>query len=470
MSKLLQAGLAHSVWLAIFLLGIKGFAQDFSRRPIVGEPFEYSFANVINYPKPTAKVSDFKGKLLILDFWNTACGSCIASWPKLLELQEKYDRQIQIVLVNSYQNEMTVRRVLTEQREREGVEMTLPMVCGDAGLENIFSYRGVPKVVWIDHEGRFKSFTNGTYLNDYFISAILKKKPLSMHQLPIRKGSPDDNLNYENSGLRNYWEAFFVNANGLASEYMPLVSQSVLTGKIDGLMPLWSLVRDDSVRHRTTVTFHGPISTFYEIAYNDINFQESNRRFDLERTYPNRQEWRAKDVRFLPFLPSGEVNYDFFYAYQLTVPSATPRPTIQRIIQLDLAKYFGLDARLEKRLKSCWVISVLDSALLKEKSCVQYPRESGIRPYTMRSFVRHLEYNVFRFGHPVVDETGIKGPISGFRIVEDPVLLAKELRACGLSFTLEEREFDVLVVTEPDGYVFPTHLGYAPLTKVEWTH
>lgn len=52
-----------------------------------------------NYEKSTAKISDFKGKLLILDFWNTTCTSCIAAMPEMERLQNKFNDKIQIILV-----------------------------------------------------------------------------------------------------------------------------------------------------------------------------------------------------------------------------------------------------------------------------------------------------------------------------------------------------------------------------------
>ena len=61
---------------------------------------DITFTNLINFHDKTARLSDFKGKLLILDFWNSKCSPCIASWPKLLELQKEYHEEIQIVLVN----------------------------------------------------------------------------------------------------------------------------------------------------------------------------------------------------------------------------------------------------------------------------------------------------------------------------------------------------------------------------------
>ena len=43
-----------------------------------------------NYHSPTAKLSDFKGKLLILDFWGTWCTPCVAALPELERLQNEW--------------------------------------------------------------------------------------------------------------------------------------------------------------------------------------------------------------------------------------------------------------------------------------------------------------------------------------------------------------------------------------------
>ena len=46
------------------------------------------------------KLSDFKGKVVILDFWATWCGPCIASFPHTQELAKKYKDQDVVVLAS----------------------------------------------------------------------------------------------------------------------------------------------------------------------------------------------------------------------------------------------------------------------------------------------------------------------------------------------------------------------------------
>lgn len=436
------------------------------QQPQVGKPFEYTFAGMVHYPTRTANVSDFKGKLLMLDFWNTGCASCVESWPKLLELQKKYDKQIQIVLVNAWQDEATVGKVIAARKQKTGVNMTLPMLCGDTVLDKMFPYPAVPKVVWIDQHGIYRSFTNGNYLNEHTIAAILNKEPLDMYQLAPTEPGKSANFNYENSKLKNYRDPFFVNGNGTESGFMPLVSQSVLTGRIDGLMrSLWK-VKKDTVRGFITVTFHGPIGSFYQVAYNDKNFLEDHVGTSLERLMSNRCEWNVMS----DLLPYNSDN-DFIYAYQLTMP-LTSRRRLQNMIKLDLNKYFGLEARIEKRPIKSWVLSVTDTALLRAKSGKEYAHDSAIRKFRSTSeLIRDLEYNVYaKSPYPILDETGFVGPIGGFRFNGDPFVFHKELQTCGLSFRLEERLIDMLVVDEPTDYVFPEDLKFNSARKVAWVY
>ncbi len=44
-------------------------------------------------------------KLLLLDFWATWCGPCIASFPHLEELQAKYTNEIQIIAISDEKTE-----------------------------------------------------------------------------------------------------------------------------------------------------------------------------------------------------------------------------------------------------------------------------------------------------------------------------------------------------------------------------
>ncbi len=49
------------------------------------------------------KLSDFRGKLLIIDFWATWCSPCVAMLPKMEQLQSQFADKIQFLPVTYQQ-------------------------------------------------------------------------------------------------------------------------------------------------------------------------------------------------------------------------------------------------------------------------------------------------------------------------------------------------------------------------------
>ena len=67
--------------IALFCISMASvYAQTNEIKPLtIGDKVpDVEFENVINYSDKKVRLSDFKGKLMILDFWATWCTSCIA--------------------------------------------------------------------------------------------------------------------------------------------------------------------------------------------------------------------------------------------------------------------------------------------------------------------------------------------------------------------------------------------------------
>lgn len=158
-----------------------GKAQDQPREQLkVGDIiYDLELQNVINYKDSTLRLKDFKGKLVILDFWAPYCGSCIKSFPKIDSLQQNYKDRIQFILVTHSFGEgkyspRAVKELFTQLQIQCPGKYTFPVaVSGNEKIMELFYHGGLPYYVWISAKGKINAFTSYHLLNAQTIEAFL---------------------------------------------------------------------------------------------------------------------------------------------------------------------------------------------------------------------------------------------------------------------------------------------------------
>ncbi len=84
-------------------------------------------------------LSDFKGKVILLDFWATWCGPCRMEIPSFIELQDKYESDVVILGVSLDQSGPSV---VVPFAEKMGINY--PIVYGNGNV--VQAYGGVPGI------------------------------------------------------------------------------------------------------------------------------------------------------------------------------------------------------------------------------------------------------------------------------------------------------------------------------------
>jgi cytochrome c biogenesis protein CcmG/thiol:disulfide interchange protein DsbE len=102
---------------------------------------------------PDLRLSSYRGKVVLLDFWATWCDPCREEIPHLVELQQRYgDRGLQVIGVSMDDSADPVRPFYQQ------FHMNYPVVMGTAKTGELYGgVLGLPITFLIDRDGRIYS-------------------------------------------------------------------------------------------------------------------------------------------------------------------------------------------------------------------------------------------------------------------------------------------------------------------------
>lgn len=122
----------------------------------------------------TVRLSAYRGKVVVINFWATWCPPCRAEMPDLIRLQREYaSHGLQIIGITFPPENKT--RV---QRFARSLKVNYPIVLGTRQIRDRFSSEEVlPLTVVIDRDGKVNDIISGILLPEEFDQKI---KPLLM--------------------------------------------------------------------------------------------------------------------------------------------------------------------------------------------------------------------------------------------------------------------------------------------------
>ncbi len=144
------------------------------------------FDQVLNHSANSAKLSELKNIVLILDFWATWCGSCIKSFPKLDSLQQNFGKHLQIWLINnsSRDDQQKISDFLHDFK-REWPSFSLPLVVGNEATKALYHKGSLPHYLWIGYDRKIKAITGAEEVNAANLERLVAGLPLN---LPVKEG------------------------------------------------------------------------------------------------------------------------------------------------------------------------------------------------------------------------------------------------------------------------------------------
>jgi cytochrome c biogenesis protein CcmG/thiol:disulfide interchange protein DsbE len=116
----------------------------------------------------TVSLSDYRGKVVVLNFWATWCTPCLAEMPALEHVyQTQRDRGLVVIGVDVQEPAEKVRAFLPQ------VGVTFPIVLdSDTALAQRYRATGLPATFIVDRQGSVRDIRIGPYTEDMLLSRL----------------------------------------------------------------------------------------------------------------------------------------------------------------------------------------------------------------------------------------------------------------------------------------------------------
>ncbi len=363
--------------------------------------------SLITTDQETTSLNHLKGKVILLDFWATWCGSCIVNMPHLDALQNEFSEDLEVIAISEEE-----RGRLERFAKNRPFSFTYAH-SSDGKFQEAFPHRVIPHSVIIDKNGKVVAITNPKNIDRSIIQSVIDQEPID---LPIKSDQLEfdytmDYFNRDSSEI----EAFDI------QPYNP---------DIPGFTKFHNEGRRITM-HNTTIT--GMYREAFDMSYYRLLLLIDEAKVDWENT-------------------ANRYNLDI-----LVAPEDTER--LREIFKNKLLSTLEIKGRIEQREMDVAVLSLNDSIPLRLEAAETEQRELKARgdqyksnSSTLSDFADYLEKHGI-VGMPVEDETALSNKFK-FDFSFDPEnseSFHNAIKKMGLKIKKRKREVDVLVIYEEKG-------------------
>jgi len=382
---------------------------------------------VVNHPegKDTITLQEYRGKLIILDFWATWCSSCISAFPKVYDLNQKYAADMVIIPVNSDRREATDAKFVEDFLIRRNVVYHLPSILDhEQVLFRLSGHRTIPHYLWLQNDKLIAITKSDVLFNSDFPDVINGGGVPALSNEPIEWDTNHPLFHKGNGG------------QGPDS----YIFRSFISSALPGLKRVVGNNMDNNAQISRIYAVNVSVHELFNMAYPEIKgYLQSRIVFEDQSANESARSWSFED----------RVSYDLF------CPPKSHQEAMM-FMQQDIEKGFGWKPIVCELETACLVLRMGDGPSVmvspdRRRITNIYEEISGPKYYRngpLHALIRRLNQvaNI-----PVLDETDFDQLVS-LDLPEDLTdldLLAKMMDSQGFKATFEKRKIDMVVFTKP---------------------
>lgn len=297
----------------------------------------------------TAKLSDFTGKSILIDFWSSFCPSCLSALPELAEWQSAFENNLQILVVTSESRSDLLNRLRRLHKNTQSLTWrealrNLILVPDDSVFCKVFPYKILPTHVWINRDLTLKTVAYSSSTNLSNLKSFIEGKDIKL-----------DELHYLSIDISNPLTWPSISDSILPINYEYAVRSEYIENGQKGTENVIFFNDNNSSQLSGIACLNISILNLYKIAYcfwrPDPKIVDiPNNRIIIESKKPQRFSFfYSKDQSFSEWYEQNAVCFAF---------KSQPRDSTSffSLMIKNLDFYFDIKSRIEFRMVNCWVL------------------------------------------------------------------------------------------------------------------
>ena len=378
----------------------------------------------------TVTLNDYKGKLIILDFWATYCSPCVAAFPKMDSLRNLFPDDLTILPI-SLQDKPTVVAFLDNMQKRVPIKGF--SLVNEKPLLKFLPHQEIPHYVWIDQRGSVKAITDGEEVNTANIKALLAGE---IGSLRLKKDV------YRKFDFDN----FLLSGKNEVDKRSVLV-HSALTSYVEGFPARFGLRDFGKAGAKRLYALNISIAKLFRIAFSEL---------DVTLMHDSRFRLAVRDTNEVITGLRGEPFKQWVrkhtYCYELV--GTLNRETLFERMRNDLQLYLPYRASIEQEEMECLVLKRIEQKSLHATAGKPIVSHNAfhfkLKNASWQYLPQYLSVYYLQNQPPILDETGLGGPVDlelqcRMSSIAD---LNDALNQYGLRITRERRKLEVIVLRD----------------------